>query len=32
MGFIGRDELLRLGKELATSEYGSYILSLVGPG
>ena len=32
MGFIGRDELLRLGKELATSEYGSYILSLAGPG
>jgi glucose-1-phosphate thymidylyltransferase len=31
MGFIGRDELLLLGKELATSEYGSYILSIAGP-
>jgi glucose-1-phosphate thymidylyltransferase len=29
MGFIGRNELLVLGKELATSEYGSYILSIV---
>jgi glucose-1-phosphate thymidylyltransferase len=31
MGFIGRDELLLLGKELATSEYGSYIGSIAGP-
>jgi glucose-1-phosphate thymidylyltransferase len=32
MGFIGRDELFQLGKGLEKSDYGRYLLSIVGSG
>jgi glucose-1-phosphate thymidylyltransferase len=32
MGFIGRDELFLLGKELDKSDYGHYLLSIAASG